>query len=77
MTKKLTKDTLFKPAPSRRETKSDITDRTVRAILADEAARSRAKTAKLRAARMKLEAGRHGDQPMKTSVPNNKESLCT
>jgi small subunit ribosomal protein S21 len=56
MTKRLTKDTLFIPAPSRRETKSDITDRAAREILAEEAARSRAKTVKLRAARIKLEA---------------------
>ena len=55
MKKKPTKDQRFKPEPSRRETKLDVTDRTARAILAEEAARSRAKTAKLRAARKKLE----------------------
>lgn len=46
----------FVPTPSRRETKSDITDRTARAILAEEAAKAQAKTAKLRAARKKMEA---------------------
>lgn len=56
MNKHLEKDSLTKPEPSKRETKSDITDRAARAILAEEAARSRAKTAKLRAARKKLEA---------------------
>ncbi|MCP4319581.1 MAG: hypothetical protein GY789_27255 [Hyphomicrobiales bacterium] len=56
MTKKLTKDTLFKPARSKGETKSEITDRAARAILAEEATRSRAKTAKLRAARIEMEA---------------------
>lgn len=56
MTDKLTKDTLFKPAPSKAETRADITDRTVRAILDDEVAKRRAKTAKLRAARLKAEA---------------------
>ena len=56
MNKHLEKDSLTKPEPSKRETKSDITDRAARAILAEEAPRSRAKTAKLRAARKKLEA---------------------
>ena len=56
MTKNPNKDTQFKPTPSKRETKSDITDRTARAILAEEAAKARAKTAKLRAAREKMEA---------------------
>ena len=55
MPKELTKDTLFKPAPSRAETKADITDRTARAILDDEAAKRREKTAKLRAARLEME----------------------
>ena len=56
MNKSLTKDPLFKPTQSKRETKSDITDRTARAILAEESAKSQAKTAKLRAARKKMEA---------------------
>ena len=56
MAKKLSKDTLFKPAASKAETKADITDRTARAILDEEAARCRKKTAKLRAARLKMEA---------------------
>ena len=55
MTRKLTKDTLFKPARSKAETKADFIDRTVRAILDDEVARRRAKTAKLRAARLEME----------------------
>ena len=55
MTKNLTKDTLFKPARSKAETKADFTDRTVRAILDDEVAKRRAKTAKLRAARLEME----------------------
>ena len=56
MTGKLTKDTLFKPARSKAETKAEITDRTVREILDDEVAKRRAKTAKLRAARLAKEA---------------------
>jgi len=56
MKKNLAKDKLIQPEPSKRETKSDITDRAARAIMAEEAARSREKTAKLRAARKKLEA---------------------
>ncbi len=56
MPRTLTKDTLFKPARSRLETKADITDRTVRTILDEEVAKRRAKTAKLRAARLEMES---------------------
>lgn len=56
MTMKPATNAQFNPTPSKRETKSDITDRTARAILAEEAARARAKTAKLRAARKRMEA---------------------
>ena len=54
MTDTVTKETLFKP--TRSETKAEITDRTVRAILDDEVAKRRAKTEKLRAARLAMEA---------------------
>ncbi len=50
------KDRVFKPTLSRTETKADITDRTARAILDDEAAKRRKKIAKLRAARLEIEA---------------------
>lgn len=56
MTNKITKDTLFKPVHSKAKTKADITDQTARAILDEEVAKRRAKTAKLRAARQKREA---------------------
>ena len=56
MSDKTTKDTLFKSSRSKAETKADITDRTVKAILDDEAAKRRAKTEKLRAARLAKEA---------------------
>ena len=56
MPEKRIEDTLLKPAPTRAETKADITDRAARAILEDEVARRREKTAKLRAARLELEA---------------------
>ena len=56
MTDEPTKDTLFKQTRPKAETKAEITDRTVRAILDDEAAKRRAKTEKLRAARLAMEA---------------------
>lgn len=46
----------FKPKPSRAETKADITNQTARAIIADEAARREANTARLRQARLEREA---------------------
>ncbi len=56
MRNRITKDTLFKPKRSKAQTKADITDQTARAILDNEEAKRRAKTARLRAARLKMEA---------------------
>ncbi|MDZ5699519.1 hypothetical protein [Chelativorans sp. M5D2P16] len=56
MSRSATKDNLFKPKPSKAETKADITDHTARAIIGDEAARREAKTARLRQARLENEA---------------------
>lgn len=56
MSRSITEHNLFKPKPSKAETKADITDNTARAIIGDEAARREAKTAKLRQARLEHEA---------------------
>lgn len=47
---------LFKPKPSKAETKADITDHTARAITGAEVERREAKTARLRQARLEAEA---------------------
>lgn len=52
----LNKENLFRPVPSRSESKAEITDRTAREIIAAETERRRAKTEKLRAARLEQEA---------------------
>lgn len=52
----ITEHNLFKPRPSKAETKADITDRAARTIVGDEAARREAKTARLRQARLENEA---------------------
>ena len=51
-----TKDTLFRPVPSRTETKADITDRIAREIIQSETDRRHALTEKLKAARLEQEA---------------------
>ena len=51
-----TKDTLFRPVPSRTETKADITDRVAREIIQSETDRRNALTQKLRTARLAQEA---------------------
>jgi len=51
----LTKDTLFKPNPSRMEAKTATTDKAAKAILQSERDGVDAKTARLRAARLKQE----------------------
>lgn len=52
----LTRDTLFRPNPSKAETKADITDRVAREIIEAETNRRQALTEKLRAARLAQEA---------------------
>jgi hypothetical protein len=47
---------LFKPKPSRTETKADVTTEAARSIIGAEAARREAKTARLREARLEAEA---------------------
>lgn len=54
MTKRVTKENLFKPSKSKSETKADITDSAARAILDAEAAKRRAKSERLRAQRLAL-----------------------
>ncbi|MGO4562659.1 hypothetical protein [Rhizobiales bacterium 3FA27D7] len=52
----ITKHNLFKPKPSKAETKADITNYTARAIVGAEAELREAKTARLRQARLENEA---------------------
>lgn len=66
MTTTLTKDNLFKPAPSRAETKADITDRSARAIIEKETGDLKNKTERLRQARLEMEA------QQKTKAPEAK-----
>lgn len=56
MSDTITDPSLFKPKPSKAETKADITDHAARTIIDDEAARREAKTARLREARLQEEA---------------------
>jgi hypothetical protein len=56
MSSVITEQNLFRPAPSRAETKSDITDKTARALIEAEADSRDAKTARLRLARLAMEA---------------------
>jgi len=56
MSRSITEHALFKPRPSRLETKAEITDHAARVIIGDEAARREAKTARLRQARLESEA---------------------
>lgn len=55
MTSTITQSNLFKPRPSKAETKADITDHAARAITDAEIERREAKTAKLRQARLEKE----------------------
>jgi hypothetical protein len=47
---------LFKPKPSRMETRADVTNHAARAIIGAEAEQREAKTARLRQARLEAEA---------------------
>jgi|GEM_PF-1168942 len=63
---------VFKPTPSRSETKSDTTDRAAREIIASEAAAMQAKTAKLRAERLAREAEEAANPPPVAETPVKK-----
>lgn len=52
----ITELNLFKPKPSKAESKAEMTSNTARAIIDDEAAGRAAKTARLREARLENEA---------------------
>lgn len=56
MNQMITEQILTKPKASKAESKAEITDIAARAIIGDEVARREAKTAKLRQARLDLEA---------------------
>ncbi|GAA0537895.1 topoisomerase IA-like protein [Rhizomicrobium palustre] len=63
---------VFKPTLSRGETKAEMTDRTVKEFLDKEAAATEAKTARLRAARLALEAERAANPPPPEAKPAKK-----
>lgn len=52
----VTQHNLFRPAKSKADTKADLTDQTARAIVDAEVDRREAKTARLRQARLEMEA---------------------
>lgn len=62
-----TKDTLFRPVPSRTETKADVTDRVAREIIQSETDRRHALTEKLKAARLAQEAAAAEAEPVTKS----------
>lgn len=70
-----TKDTLFRPVPSRTETKADTTDRIAREIIQSETDRRHALTEKLRAARLAQEAAASEEKPARK--PRSRKSATT
>lgn len=63
---------VFKPTPSRSESKSDAIDRAAKEIIASETAAMLAKTAKLRAARLAREAEEAANPPPVVEAPAKK-----
>ena len=61
----ITKDNLFRPVPSKAEAKSDVTTRTAKAMIEAETASREAKTARLRKARLAMEAEQPAPPPSK------------
>lgn len=59
----ITQHNLFKPRPSKAETKADITDHAARAIIGVETERREAKTARLRQARLDAETKQAASAP--------------
>lgn len=65
----LTEHNLFKPKPSKAETRADITSQVARAIISAEAERREAKTARLRQARLEAELKAEGSKPSRRDKP--------
>lgn len=62
MSETATKESIFKPTKSKAETKSEITDRTARAVIDAEANARDAKTERLKAQRLAMEAKRAAEE---------------
>lgn len=67
----ITKDNLFKPKPSRSESKSATTDKVARAITDRESAERRRKTERLRAARLARENAQQQSPVLKMGSAKN------
>ncbi|WP_309083145.1 hypothetical protein [Chelativorans sp.] len=67
MTQTITKDTLFQPAPTRAQSKADLTNSTARAIIKAETDAREAKTLRLKQARLEMEARRPAPVPAKAA----------
>lgn len=59
----VTKNNLFRPVPSKAETKSEITDKSVRAMIESDVKARNAKTARLKEARLAMEAAQPAPAP--------------
>jgi hypothetical protein len=72
----ITEAALFKPKPSKSESKADTTTNIARAILDDEATRREVKTAKLRAARLAMEEQQAAEEPVKKPAKAKKAAAA-
>ena len=77
MPKTVTKDNLFAPSRSKAETKADITDSAARAIIEAERVRQDAKTARLREARLAMEAEAAAAEPTAQPKPRKRRTAGT
>ncbi|MCT8990712.1 hypothetical protein NYR54_10475 [Chelativorans sp. SCAU2101] len=62
----ITKDTLFPPRKTNPATRAEATDRAARAIIEEEKKQREAKTARLRQARLEMEARQPKPEPVKS-----------
>lgn len=76
MSRAIDEQGLFKPRPSKAETKADITNHAARAIIGDEAVRREVKTARLRQARLENEAKLAALAPPSRPVRTRAASRC-
>ena len=63
MSRAIAEHSLFKPKPSKAESKADVTNHAARTIVEADAARREAKTARLRQARLENEAKLAAESP--------------
>ncbi|MFC6487964.1 hypothetical protein [Nitratireductor sp. GCM10026969] len=77
MTDTITRNNLFRPVPSKAQSKADLTDSTARALIKAEADSRQAKSQRLRQARLEMEARQPKPAPTKARAAKKAKGVAS